>query len=43
MNFPQLVGNALVCELVSLFKIMLASNPLGVMIPAALGDITDER
>jgi len=43
MNFPQFVGKALVCGLVSLFKIMLASNPLGVMIPTALGDIIDER
>ena len=43
MNFPRFVGIALACVLVSLFKIMLASNLLGVMIPAALGDITDER
>ena len=43
MNFPRFVGNALVSLLVSLFNNLLASNQLGVMIPAALGDIIDER
>jgi len=42
MNFPRFVGIALVSALVSLFKILLASNPIGVMIPTALSGVTDE-
>jgi len=42
MNFTRFLGIYLVCRIDMLGGILLASNPLGVMIPAALRGLASE-